>query len=88
MDDLAYGIKFPAVIDFKMGRITFDPEASAEKIERQKLKYPPVEKIGFQLIGMRVFNSADKTFSHYDKLFGRSLADEDLVHGKVLLMNQ
>lgn len=54
MDDIAYGVKYPAVIDFKMGRITHDPEASVEKITRQKLKYPPVEKIGYQLLGMRV----------------------------------
>ena len=54
MDDLAFGIEYPAVIDFKIGRQTYDPEATAEKIVRQKLKYPPVEKIGFQLLGMRV----------------------------------
>jgi len=54
MDDLAYGLKYPAVIDFKIGRQTHDPEASTEKITRQKLKYPPCEKIGFQLLGMRV----------------------------------
>lgn len=39
MDDIAYGLKYPAVIDFKMGRITYDPEATVEKITRQKLKY-------------------------------------------------
>ena len=54
MDDVAYGIKYPAVIDFKIGKITHDPEATVEKIVRQKSKYPPVERIGFQLLGMRV----------------------------------
>lgn len=54
MDDMAYGMKYPAVIDFKMGRVTYDPEATIEKITRQRLKYPPVEQIGYQLIGMRV----------------------------------
>ena len=54
MDDLTKGLKCPAVIDFKIGKITHDPEASFDKITRQKSKYPPVEKIGFQLLGMRV----------------------------------
>ncbi len=54
MDDLAYGIKYPAIIDFKIGKITYDPEATVEKINRQKKKYPEVEKLGFQLLGMRV----------------------------------
>lgn len=84
MDDLAFGIKYPAVIDLKIGRQTYDPEASIEKIERQKLKYPPVEKIGFQLLGMRVFNKTNCTFSHYDKVFGRKLDEENLIHGLAL----
>ena len=54
MDDLAHGIKYPAIADLKMGKITYDPEATPEKIAGQKLKYPPVERLGFQLIGMRV----------------------------------
>ena len=39
---------------FLKGKITHDPEATIEKIARQQLKYPPVEKTGFQLLGMRV----------------------------------
>ena len=54
MDDIGFGIKRPAVIDFKIGRKTYDPEETIEKIDRQKKKYPAVERIGFQLIGMRV----------------------------------
>lgn len=84
MDDIAYGIKNPAVIDFKLGRITHDPEATADKIQRQKSKYPPVERLGFQLLGMRVFNKKDATFAHYDKVFGRALSEEDLIHGLAL----
>ena len=54
MHDLAFGIEKPSVIDLKIGKITYDPEANADKIARQLLKYPPAEKIGFQLMGMRV----------------------------------
>lgn len=84
MDDLAWGIKHPAVIDFKIGRRTYDPEATIEKIERQKLKYPPVEKIGFQLLGMRVFDQENRSFSHFDKIFGRELNEDDIIHGLAL----
>jgi len=87
MDDLAYGLKYPAVIDFKIGRQTHDPEASTEKITRQKLKYPPCEKIGFQLLGMRVFNKKDSSFSHYDKIFVLALSEENLIHGKFTYKN-
>ncbi len=102
MDDLAYGIKYPAVIDFKMGRQTYDPEESIEKINRLNSKYPLLEKTGFQLIGMRVnislydfkqfnnlfnckvFNNKEKNFQHFDKKFGRSLDEENLLNGKTL----
>ena len=35
MEDIAYGIEKPSVMDLKMGRITYDPEATAEKQLRQ-----------------------------------------------------
>ena len=85
MDDAAFGIEQPAVIDFKIGQVTHDPEASSAKIARQLAKYPPVELIGFQLLGMRVYSEQQQQqFAHYDKIFGRALAQEDLVHGLAL----
>jgi inositol-polyphosphate multikinase len=84
MEDMASEMKHPVVIDIKIGRITYDPEASIEKITRQKLKYPPVEKIGFQLVGLRVFDTKTQTFTHYDKIFGRALSESDLIHGIAL----
>ena len=29
----------------------------------------------------KVFNRKEQTFSHYDKIFGRKLSEEELVHG-------
>ena len=54
MDNLAFGLEFPAVIDFKMGKRTDDPEEKPEKIASLRAKYPYLENIGFQMIGMRV----------------------------------
>lgn len=33
---------------------------------------------------MRVFNKEDGSFSHFDKIFGRALSEEDLIHGLAL----
>ena len=54
MENLANGIQNPTVIDIKIGRITYGPDASIQKIIEQKSKYPPLENIGFQIMGMRV----------------------------------
>jgi hypothetical protein len=84
MEDKAYGFRYPAVIDFKLGKVTHDPIATPEKIFHHKTRYPPVERLGFQLLGMRVFNKADNSFTHFDKVFGRSLTEENLIHGLAL----
>lgn len=54
MDNLAHGMKYPVIIDLKMGRITYDPDTPIEDVPRQMLTYPAREKVGFQLEGMRV----------------------------------
>jgi len=80
MTDIGFGIIEPSVIDMKMGRTTHDPEADDAKMTRQKLKYPPCENIGFQLMGMRIKERIDGNFKRFDKYFGRSRREEDLIH--------
>ena len=66
MRDITFGIEKPSVGDLKIGRITSDPEATPDKVIRQKLKYPPAEIIGFQLMGMRV-RQAGRAFFYINK---------------------
>jgi inositol-polyphosphate multikinase len=54
MDDIAHGIQNPAIIDIKIGRVTYDPEANIEKRNHHIQRYPPVVFLGYQLLGMRV----------------------------------
>jgi 1D-myo-inositol-tetrakisphosphate 5-kinase/inositol-polyphosphate multikinase len=81
MDDIAYGIKQPAVIDFKIGKITHDPEASIEKRSKDMAKYPDSEITGFQIVGMRVYDNKSSNFDHFDKVFCRSLDHKNIIHG-------
>lgn len=41
-------------MDVKIGRKSYDPFASSEKIQQQVSKYPLMEEIGFLVLGMRV----------------------------------
>ena len=41
-------------MDVKIGRKSYDPFASSEKIQQQVSKYPLMEDIGFLVLGMRV----------------------------------
>ena len=80
MDDLAYGIRYPSVIDLKIGMQTFDPEATSEQINRHKMKYPFVKNIGFQIEGMRVSQFPYFVFMVLFTLSNYNYFLEDVTH--------
>lgn len=54
LEDITCPFQSPAIMDIKVGRVTFDPEASPEKRNSEKRKYPLQENLGFRLLGYRV----------------------------------
>lgn len=54
MEDLIYYHTYPCVMDIKMGRVTYDPNASVAKRESESIKYPEQKTFGFRLLGYRV----------------------------------
>lgn len=78
MQNLTCGFHEPNVLDLKMGRITYDPEASPEKQEHEVSKYPPLEKLGFQITGMMVHDNKTGASHHFKKDFCRSLTAENI----------
>lgn len=55
----------PCIMDVKIGQKSYDPYASAEKIQQQVSKYPLMEEIGFLVLGMRVRTCFVFTLSVY-----------------------
>ena len=41
-------------MDIKVGAVTYDHEADAEKIARETAKSPSLPQLGFQIVGIRV----------------------------------
>src|SRR6218665_200780 len=41
-------------MDIKVGPITYDMEADADKIRREKSKFPALDEVGFQVVGIKV----------------------------------
>lgn len=54
LEDACRRFRNPSIMDIKIGRVSYDPEADAEKIAIESKKYLPLQKLGFQLLGMRV----------------------------------
>ncbi|PIN88635.1 hypothetical protein AB205_0122980, partial [Aquarana catesbeiana] len=54
LEDITRKFNKPCIMDVKIGQKSYDPYASAEKIQQQVSKYPLMEEIGFLVLGMRV----------------------------------
>ena len=52
LDDMTSGFKAPCVMDLKMGKRSYDEDATPEKVAREIQKYPQQNIIGFRFAGM------------------------------------
>lgn len=88
LEDLTRPFKNPCIIDIKIGRVTWDPNASEEKRSKEESKYPPLKNIGFQLLGCRVGQPSGLTKTiKLDKNWGRSLNEENISDGLKLFLS-
>lgn len=78
LEDLTRPFRNPCICDIKMGRVTYDPDATEAKRKRESVKYPPLMNTGFQLLGCRISNDGSMA-SNLDKKWGRSLDQDQLV---------
>ena len=81
LENIIQSYRCPCVIDIKLGRITYDQEATPEKIERQLGKFQPAQEIGFQLLGWKTYRPAEKNYIYHDKRCARSMTKDELFHG-------
>ena len=54
LKNLTGGYTNPCVADIKMGKVSYDHDATPKKKESEMSKWPPMLKIGFRFCGMRV----------------------------------
>ncbi|XP_041065028.1 inositol polyphosphate multikinase isoform X2 [Carcharodon carcharias] len=78
LEDVTRKFNKPCIMDVKIGKKSYDPDASAEKIQQQISKYPLMEEIGFLVLGMRVYQFSSDSYMTYDQRYGRGLTKETL----------
>ncbi|XP_062927664.1 inositol polyphosphate multikinase [Mobula hypostoma] len=81
LEDVTRCFSKPCIMDVKIGKKSYDPDASAEKIQQQISKYPLMEEIGFLVLGMRVYQFSSDSYVAYDQHYGRGLTKETLKDG-------
>eukprot|EP00934_Nitzschia_sp_Nitz4_P003917 Nitzschia sp. Nitz4//scaffold3_size479765//190781//192183//NITZ4_000077-RA/size479765-processed-gene-1.444-mRNA-1//-1//CDS//3329550689//3907//frame0 len=84
LQDATHNFHKPCVIDLKMGKQSFEPDAPDDKRQRESSKYPQQGEFGFRVVGHRVYkpdsDAADKHgFVFCNKAFGRSLSSRDTL---------
>eukprot|EP01097_Dermamoeba_algensis_P011373 TRINITY_DN8804_c0_g1_i1.p1 TRINITY_DN8804_c0_g1~~TRINITY_DN8804_c0_g1_i1.p1 ORF type:complete len:711 (-),score=150.68 TRINITY_DN8804_c0_g1_i1:291-2423(-) len=85
LEDLTHGMKQPCIMDLKMGRQTFEPDAPLrKKIEQGTIdNYSTSSTLGFRICGMRVYQT-NGTFVLKDKPWGTHVKPADM--GKCLMI--
>ena len=61
MENIATGIRYPSIIDLKIG-LTFDPKTEIN--EKENLNNPYLADVGFQLCGMKVSKTSSIRFKY------------------------
>ncbi|XP_075697303.1 inositol polyphosphate multikinase [Rhinoderma darwinii] len=81
LEDVTRKFNKPCIMDVKIGQKSYDPHASAEKIQQQISKYPLMEEVGFLVLGMRVYHMDSDNFETQNQHYGRSLTKDTIKHG-------
>jgi len=83
----------PCILDFKVGTVTFEPNATMSKKQKQIKKYPHQDRFGFRIVGLQVYDpthpEADATgYRRVDKVAGRNLYDTSSIIQTLIMFFQ
>ncbi|CAK9295733.1 unnamed protein product [Gordionus sp. m RMFG-2023] len=79
LEDITTNYEKPCILDIKIGKESYEPGAPSHKVCYEKSKYPLLECIGIRILGMRVYNYKTKTYEFYDKEYGKSLTEDQIM---------
>jgi inositol-polyphosphate multikinase len=85
LENLTLNFQNPSILDCKIGRKTYEPTASKEKMERETTKYCHQMEIGFRFSGMKIFDNEE--YKEYDRFFGRSVTPNNVLEAWKLFLS-
>lgn len=83
LTDITHDMCEPSIIDIKIGKRTWDPLASQEKIDAEEKKYAECKNnLGFCIPGFQVYNLSTGRIRRYGKDYGKKLNETTIQEGK------
>lgn len=83
LEDMTRGMIEPCVIDIKIGKRTWDPFASPEKVKAEEQKYAACkQKLGFCIPGFQVYDIKTGRMRKFGKDYGKKLDQDTVKDGK------
>lgn len=80
LQDLTKGFKEPCIMDVKIGKRTWDPDATYEKMASEQQKYQDTKRdFGFCIPGFQVYKLSNGKLRKYGKDYGKKLNKETLI---------
>uniref|UniRef100_A0A915LGK7 Kinase n=1 Tax=Meloidogyne javanica TaxID=6303 RepID=A0A915LGK7_MELJA len=79
LEDITYPFEKPCIMDIKIGKVTYDPDATEEKRIKEQSKCPFQEILGFRILGYRIHTETE--FYSKDRVWGRERTLENLQQG-------
>ncbi|XP_059482158.1 inositol polyphosphate multikinase [Neocloeon triangulifer] len=80
LSNVTHGMVQPCVMDIKIGRQTWDPEASESKKQKELEKYSLLKQsYGFCIPGFQVYDATSGEFKKFGKDYGKSLAPDGVI---------
>ncbi|GLV34456.1 Inositol phosphate kinase 2 [Carabus blaptoides fortunei] len=88
LDNITKGLKEPCIIDIKIGKRTWDPLATNDKIQNETTKYMESKRdAGFSIPGFQVRNIRDGKLYKYGKDYGKKLNGNSVKEALKLFLN-
>lgn len=88
LEDLTKDFKEPCIMDIKIGRRTWDPNASYEKIISEEKKYHECKRdLGFCIPGFQVYQLPNNRLVKYDKEYGKKLNKDTVKDAIKIFLN-
>lgn len=78
LENLVSNFEHPCIMDLKIGKRTYDPFATPDKIHRELIRYDYQAQLGFRITGFKVYKAKTGRTELYDRFHCKRFKPNDM----------